>query len=176
MPKPICTFFSKTNACKHGDDCIKTHLVPQRGLCVILKNLYLYPEVDSKSTLNDFEVGLHSEIFYEDIFTELALEFGEITKMFIAANSCRHIAGNVYIQFRKEEDADHAMIGIPAKTYYYSKINVERGAMYDIDDALCGDYLRGNCSKGGDCSYVHPLQIFSDDLYYSQEKYTKRIK
>ncbi|KAF9762498.1 Splicing factor U2af small subunit A [Nosema granulosis] len=182
MVKPICSFFSKTNACKHGDDCIKSHSIRHTSPCIVLKSLYLFPDVDLKSTLDNFEKILHTEIFFEDIFTEISLGYGQISQLFIAANSCRHIAGNVYIQFKDVECANNAIAGLSKRTYYYTEIKVERGAMIDISEAVCGDYLKGFCTKKGECSYVHPINISKRllvDLYQSQYmlySQTKKIR
>ncbi|EOB14044.1 Splicing factor U2AF 26 kDa subunit [Nosema bombycis CQ1] len=177
MNKPLCTFFSKTNSCKHGDDCIKTHKLLENSPCLVLKNLYFYPQNDTKNSLSDFEIQLHSEFFFEDIFTTLSLDYGEIKNLIIAQNSCKHILGNVYVQFESKSSAESAFLGLSTRTYFYSEIKVEKGAMFNISEGVCEDFLRRSCTKGGDCSYVHPIRISKkliDELYLSQKYFLKR--
>lgn len=46
--------------------------------------------------------------FFEEIFTELEDKYGEIEEMNVCDNIGEHMIGNVYVKFRKEEDAEKA--------------------------------------------------------------------
>lgn len=59
---------------------------------------------------NDFD------LFYEDVFMELA-KFGEVEEMVVCENVGEHLVGNVYCQFRLEEDAGNAVTNLNNRFY-----------------------------------------------------------
>lgn len=77
MNREICFFYSRTNGCIHGLDCV-IHPVASRGRAVVVKNMYLYPMNDPASTLDKTAVQLHADLFYEDWFTEMSLRYGPV--------------------------------------------------------------------------------------------------
>lgn len=56
------------------------------------------------------------DMFYEDVFTELA-SFGEVEEMIVCDNVGDHLVGNVYCQFRTEEDAGKAVESLNDRFY-----------------------------------------------------------
>ena len=50
----------------------------------------------------------HYDNFFEDCFVEAEEKYGEIEEMNVCDNLGDHLVGNVYIKFRREEDAEKA--------------------------------------------------------------------
>lgn len=50
--------------------------------------------------------------FFEEIFVELNDEYGEIEEMNVCDNIGEHMIGNVYVKFRREEDAERCVKGL----------------------------------------------------------------
>ncbi len=63
------------------------------------------------------QVSEHFDLFYEDIFVELSLKYGEIEEMHICENIGDHLVGNVYTKFRYEDDAAKCMQSINNRFY-----------------------------------------------------------
>lgn len=61
--------------------------------------------VDPQKKIDDFED------FFEDVFTELT-KFGEIEEMQVVDNLGDHLVGNVYVKYKREEDAARALQGL----------------------------------------------------------------
>jgi splicing factor U2AF subunit len=68
------------------------------------------PGMDDKEAQEEFED------FYEDIFEELS-KYGEIEEMNVCDNICDHLLGNVYVKFRREEDAERAIKALTGRFY-----------------------------------------------------------
>lgn len=56
------------------------------------------------------------DLFYEDVFMELA-QFGEVEEMCVCDNIGDHLVGNVYCQFKYEEDAGKAVENLNRRFY-----------------------------------------------------------
>lgn len=46
--KVNCSFYFKIGACRHGDKCSRTHIMPSFSQTVLLKNLYHNPMIDTR--------------------------------------------------------------------------------------------------------------------------------
>ena len=51
----------------------------------------------------------HYDNFFEDCFVEAEEKYGEVEEMNVCDNLGDHLVGNVYIKFRREEDAERAV-------------------------------------------------------------------
>lgn len=61
--------------------------------------------IDPQKKLDDFED------FFEDVFAEMA-KFGEVEEMQVVDNLNDHLVGNVYVKYKREEDAAKALQGL----------------------------------------------------------------
>lgn len=61
------------------------------------------------ANVSDEEMQEHYDNFFEDVFVELEDKYGEIEEMNVCDNLGDHLVGNVYIKFRREEDAERAV-------------------------------------------------------------------
>ena len=57
------------------------------------------------ANMSDHKIQEQFEAFFEDVFFECEEKYGEIEEMCVSDNQCDHLRGNVYIKFRREEDA-----------------------------------------------------------------------
>lgn len=172
MNKETCFFYSRTNGCKHGLECIKIHPSASRSRVVVVKNMYLYPRNDPLCSLGHASVQIHVDLFYEDWFTEISLNYGPVRRIAIASNSCVQLLGNIYIEFESEADAARCAGEIGRRCYGGKKISAELGNCYRVDDGMCTDYRRGLCSKGDQCNFIHMAKVSEDlvnELLVSQE-------
>uniref|UniRef100_A0A1B0CCF4 Splicing factor U2af 38 kDa subunit n=1 Tax=Lutzomyia longipalpis TaxID=7200 RepID=A0A1B0CCF4_LUTLO len=114
--KVNCSFYFKIGACRHGDRCSRIHNKPTFSQTVLLQNLYVNPQNSAKSAdgshlvanVSDEEMQEHYDNFFEDVFVECEDKYGEIEEMNVCDNLGDHLVGNVYIKFRREEDAERA--------------------------------------------------------------------
>ena len=54
--------------------------------------------------------------FYEDIYDELT-KYGEIEELNVCDNVCEHMIGNVYVKYRREEEAEKALKALTGRFY-----------------------------------------------------------
>lgn len=87
-----CPFYWKIGACRHGDQCSRTHYKPTNGQTLIIRHLYQNPPVAlaiAEGQEVDDEVADqaqdHFENFYEEVFEELS-KFGEIEEAVVVDN------------------------------------------------------------------------------------------
>ena len=174
--KVNCPFFYKMGACRHGDKCSKKHIKPTFSQTVLLSNFYLNPALDSNCPLTDDQVQQHFDLFYEDIFTELALQYGEIEEMHICDNVGDHLIGNVYVRFFREKDASYAVSELNKRFYAGRPLAAELSPVLNFRQARCKDYESNNCTRGGFCNFMHiksPSEAMYTDLMKAQAGYLK---
>ena len=79
---------------------------------VVLENMYINQFNAAKSADGSHISGTDEvkkqeifDEFFEDVFVECEEKYGRIEEMSVCDNRCDHLRGNVYIKFRREEDA-----------------------------------------------------------------------
>lgn len=156
-----CPFYFKIGACRHGDQCSRTHNRPVISQTVLLKNMYQnmpaaiamaegQPVEDAQAD----EAQDHFEAFYEDVFHELARN-GELMDMGVCDNIGDHLIGSVYAKFSKEESAEKALKALAGRFYAGRVIAPEYCPVTDLADARCRQYDDAQCSRGGFCNFIH---------------------
>jgi splicing factor U2AF subunit len=100
----------------------------------------------------------HFEDFYEDIYEELS-KFGEVETLNVCDNLADHMIGNVYVQFREEEQAVAAHNALQGRFYSGRPIIVEYSPVTDFREATCRQYEENSCNRGGYCNFMHVKQI-----------------
>jgi len=103
----------------------------------------------------------HFEDFFEDIFEELS-KFGEIENLNICDNLADHMVGNVYVQFREEEQAAAALKAMQGRFYSGRPIIVDFSPVTDFREATCRQFEENNCNRGGYCNFMHVKKINKD--------------
>ncbi|KAI1283720.1 Splicing factor U2af 38 kDa subunit [Halotydeus destructor] len=171
--KVNCSFYFKIGACRHGDRCSRIHNKPTFSQTILLQNLYQNPQnigqtpdgtaIPGVNVVSDEECQEHFDNFFEDVFVELEDKYGEIEEMNVCDNLGDHLVGNVYVKFRKEEDADKSVRDLNNRWFATRPIYAELSPVTDFREACCRQYEMGECTRSGFCNFMH-LKPISRDL------------
>jgi len=168
--KVNCSFYFKIGACRHGERCSRMHNKPTFSQTIVLRNLYVNPQNSAKSAdgshlanISDEEMQEHFDSFFEDVFVECETKYGEIEEMNVCDNLGDHLVGNVYIKFRREEDAEKAVNDVNNRWFGGGPINGELSPVTDFREACCRQYEVGECTRSGFCNFMH-LKPISREL------------
>ncbi|PIK43521.1 putative splicing factor [Apostichopus japonicus] len=160
--KVNCSFYFKIGACRHGDRCSRLHNKPTFSQTILIQNIYQNPQNTAQSAdgshlpqMSDVEMQQHFDDFFEEIFVELELKYGEIEEMNVCDNLGDHLVGNVYIKFRREEDAEKAVEHLNTRWFNGQPIRSELSPVTDFREACCRQYEMGECTRGGFCNFMH---------------------
>ena len=83
--------------------------------------------------------------------------------MNVCDNLGDHLVGNVYIKFRREEDAESAVKALNNRWFGGRPIYAELSPVTDFREACCRQYEMGECTRSGFCNFMH-LKPISRDL------------
>ncbi|KAF8668267.1 hypothetical protein HU200_052321 [Digitaria exilis] len=162
-----CPFYSKIGACLHGDRCYRLHNRPTISPTLVLVNMYQRPDmitpgVDAQGQpIGPEKMQEHFEDFYEYIYEELS-KFGELENLNVCDNLADSMIGNVYVQFREEEQAAAAYNALQGRIYSGRPIIVEYSPVTDFRQATCRQFEEDSCIRGGCCKFLHVKQIGRD--------------
>lgn len=160
-----CPFYWKIGACRHGDQCSRSHYKPTCSQTLILRHMYHNPPValaiaegqDVDDQLAD-QAQDHFEAFYEEVFEELA-NYGPIEEMVVCDNIGDHMIGNVYVKYANEDDSDKAASQLRGRYYAGRMIEVEFSPVTDFREARCRQFVDGQCTRGGYCNFMHMKHV-----------------
>ncbi|CAI9777122.1 unnamed protein product [Fraxinus pennsylvanica] len=159
-----CPFYFKIGACRHGDRCSRLHNRPTISPTLVLANMYhrpdmITPGVDPQGQpIDPKKIQEHFEDFYEDIFEELS-KFGEIETLNVCDNLADHMIGNVYVQFKEEDQAAAALQALQGRFYSGRPIIADFSPVTDFREATCRQFEEDNCNRGGYCNFMHVKMI-----------------
>ncbi|XP_058073342.1 splicing factor U2af small subunit B [Magnolia sinica] len=159
-----CPFYFKIGACRHGDRCSRLHNRPTISPTILLSNMYQRPDMITPGldpqgqAIDPRKIQEHFEDFYEDIFEELS-KFGEIESLNICDNLADHMVGNVYVQFKEEDQAAAAVQALQGRFYSGRPIIVDFSPVTDFREATCRQFEENSCNRGGYCNFMHVKQI-----------------
>ncbi|KAK2508256.1 hypothetical protein MC885_019566, partial [Smutsia gigantea] len=105
--------------------------------------------------VSDVEVQEHYDNFFEEVFTELQEKYGEIEEMNVCDNLGDHLVGNVYVKFRREEDAERAVAELNNRWFNGQAVHAELSPVTDFRESCCRQYEMGECTRGGFCNFMH---------------------
>ncbi|KAI7870037.1 hypothetical protein BDF14DRAFT_1874081 [Spinellus fusiger] len=152
--KVNCSFYFKIGACRHGDRCSRKHVKPTFSQTILIANMYRNPAHDPTCNMNEEQLQEDFDLFYEDVFTELA-KFGEVEEMCVCDNVGDHLVGNVYCQYRYEEDAGNAVASLNNRFYAGRPLYAELSPVTDFREACCRQHEIAECNRGGFCNFMH---------------------
>lgn len=153
--KVNCSFYFKIGACRHGETCSRKHVKPTFSPTVLLPNIYLNPQHDPACTLTEAQLQQHFDLFYEDLYVELAQKYGELEELMICDNIGDHLIGNVYARFASEETAARALADLNTRWYMQRPLFAELSPVTDFRESCCRQYENGACNRGGYCNFMH---------------------
>uniref|UniRef100_A0A672Y7T5 U2 small nuclear RNA auxiliary factor 1 n=1 Tax=Sphaeramia orbicularis TaxID=375764 RepID=A0A672Y7T5_9TELE len=177
--KVNCSFYFKIGACRHGDRCSRLHNKPTFSQTILIQNIYRNPQNSaqtadaSRCAVSDVEMQEHYDEFFEEVFTEMEEKYGEVEEMNVCDNLGDHLVGNVYVKFRREEDAEKAVMDLNNRWFNAQPIHAELSPVTDFREACCRQYEMGECTRGGFCNFMH-LKPISREL--RRELYGRRRK
>ncbi|VDO58291.1 unnamed protein product [Schistosoma margrebowiei] len=162
--KVNCSFYFKIGACRHGEQCSRLHNKPSASWITILPELlvkiFFY---SSKVNLTEVQAQQIFDEFFEEVFVECEEKYGEIEEMNVCDNLGDHLVGNVYIKFRREEDAEKAVQDLNERWFGGRPVHAELSPVTDFREACCRQYELGECTRGGFCNFMH-LKPISREL------------
>ncbi|KAJ3179507.1 Splicing factor U2AF 26 kDa subunit [Gaertneriomyces sp. JEL0708] len=191
--KVNCSFYFKIGACRHGDRCSRKHVKPNFSQTVLLSNVYQNPAYDGVSNLTEEQLQEHFDLFFEDMFMELA-KYGEVEEMNVCDNVGDHLVGSkfiasrrpscaklimtttaldVYVRFKYEENAGNAVDGLNNRFYAGRPLYAELSPVTDFGEACCRQYEMGECTRGGFCNFMHlklPSRKLEKELFQAQDE------
>lgn len=160
--KVNCSFFFKMGACTHGDRCSRIHNKPTFSQTMLLQNLYINPQNSAKTAdgshlanVTDEEMQEHYDNFFEDVFVECEDKYGQVEEMNVCDNLGDHLVGNVYVKFKREEDAEKATNDLNNRWFGGRPIYAELTPVTDFREACCRQYETGECTRSGFCNFMH---------------------
>ncbi|CAN0916643.1 Splicing factor U2af small subunit A [Linum grandiflorum] len=159
-----CPFYFKIGACRHGDRCSRMHTKPSVSPTLLLSNMYQRPDMitpgvdPNGNPIDPRKIQEHFEDFYEDLFEELS-KYGEIESLNVCDNLADHMVGNVYVQFREEDQAANALQNLTGRYYAGRPIIVDFSPVTDFREATCRQYDENTCNRGGYCNFMHLKRI-----------------
>ncbi|XP_068648538.1 splicing factor U2af small subunit B-like [Aristolochia californica] len=159
-----CPFYFKIGACRHGDRCSRLHNRPTISPTLLLSNMYQRPDMITPGldpqgqAIDPRKIQEHFEDFFEDIFEELS-KFGEIESLNICDNLADHMVGNVYVQFKEEDQAAAAVQALQGRFYSGRPIIADFSPVTDFREATCRQFEENSCNRGGYCNFMHVKQI-----------------
>ncbi|XP_051023050.1 splicing factor U2AF 35 kDa subunit-like [Acomys russatus] len=167
--KVNCSFYFKIGACRHGERCSRLHNKPTFSQTVVLLNIYRNPQSSAqpadgvRGAVRALEMPEHYDEFFEEVFTEMEAKYGEVEEMNVCDNLGDHLVGNVYVKFRREEDAEKAVKDLNNRWFHGQPIHAELSPVTDFREASCRQYEVGQCTRGGFCNFMH-LKAISREL------------
>ena len=161
--KVNCSFYFKIGACRHGEGCSRLHNKPTFSQTILMQNLYQNPATRTQNpdgTLQTFSLMSEEEqqeyydTFFEDVFIELEEKYGEIEELNVCDNLGDHLIGNVYVKFRKEEDAEKVVLSLNNRWFNGQPIRAELSHANNLKSAVAS-FLDGDCNRGSYCGFMH---------------------
>jgi len=161
-----CAFYLKTGACRFGPSCSKAHPYPVSSPVILLRNFYeplygalkrdvqLNEDEDEDLEIDESEAYNHFQEFYADTAPELR-QFGEIVQLKVCRNHAPHLRGNVYVQYKNDEDAMRAIRSLNGRYYAGRPITTELSPVTHWKTAVCGMSDKNQCPRGRQCNFLH---------------------
>ncbi|EKE39293.1 zinc finger c-x8-c-x5-c-x3-h type domain containing protein [Entamoeba nuttalli P19] len=177
--KPVCEFFYKIGACRHGDACNKTHIKPESSQTLLFTRMYQNPKkrIDDGEALERDEKKIMREFneFYEDVFRELE-NYGEILDFIVCGNDNDHMMGNVYVKYDTEEHAAAAKKALTGRYYAKKILTPNFCRVTEFKEAICRQQQIGTCTRGGMCNFIHVIEPDRNLKYdlFRKQKFRRR--
>ncbi|XP_021347037.1 U2 small nuclear ribonucleoprotein auxiliary factor 35 kDa subunit-related protein 2-like isoform X2 [Mizuhopecten yessoensis] len=178
-----CPFFAKTAACRFGDRCSRTHPETESSTILLFRGMYSHFELEQGLTGEEYDTDLileydDSELyqnfrdFYEDIVPEFKA-IGRLVQVKVCCNYEPHLRGNVYIQYRREDDAASAFAQFNGRFYGGKQLSCEYVTIPTWKSAVCGLFGSGRCPKGRNCNFFHVFKNPGNEFWESDRNFDR---
>jgi len=189
--KQLCQFYEKVGSCRFGDNCSRHHEKVDASTTLLLSgmfNTFAFDIVDrARKTfqgdvddlwLEHSDTDLYDEFveFYNDVIPELET-YGKVIQFKVCCNRDKHLLGNVYVQYKHQNDAKRAAESLNGRFYGGKALTVKYVLIKSWKSAICGlHYHNRNCPRGHHCNFLHvfkePSRRFYDiDTDFATQKY-----
>lgn len=170
-----CAFYLKTGSCRYGDTCSKCHPYPNESTTILIKNMYdglgmsdvADEDNDDDLEHDEDEIMNHFNEFFRDVVPVFE-QYGEIVHVRVCRNHSSHLRGNVYVQYKLEDEALAALRGLVGRYYAQKSIVAEFSPIIHWKSAVCGLYQKQTCQRGKLCNFLHvfpnPGGVFEGEL------------
>ncbi|XP_029639367.1 U2 small nuclear ribonucleoprotein auxiliary factor 35 kDa subunit-related protein 2 isoform X1 [Octopus sinensis] len=159
----VCSFFAKTGACRFGERCSRNHPEPEVCTTLVFPGMYTHMTLDNAQDDYDTDLTLEFEEgeiyenfkeFYEDVLPEFKA-VAQVVQFKVSCNYEPHLRGNVYVQFKTEEDAFNAFTKFNGRWYGGRQLSCHFVEIKKWGAAICGLYSENRCHKGKSCNFLH---------------------
>ncbi|XP_066582180.1 U2 small nuclear ribonucleoprotein auxiliary factor 35 kDa subunit-related protein 2 [Prorops nasuta] len=177
--KEACPFFTKTGACRYGDNCSRNHRRVCLSNVILIPAFYSHFSLEKNAAEYDTDISLeyessemraHYREFYKDVVPELE-NFGKIRNIKCCCNTELHLRGNLYVEYYSERDAARALRGLKGRWYAGRRLNCEFSNISSWRGAVCG---MQKCPKGRTCNFLHTLRNPHNE--YNKRSPSRRMK
>ncbi|XP_065056685.1 U2 small nuclear ribonucleoprotein auxiliary factor 35 kDa subunit-related protein 2-like isoform X2 [Rhopilema esculentum] len=159
-----CSFYLKTGACRFGERCSRQHPRPPVSQTLLIPNMFqdvrlmevMLDEKDNDVELEFDEDELYSNFkdFYKDVLEEFR-SVGQVQQFKVCCNFEPHLRGNVYIQYKSENDALNAYAKFNGRWYAGKQLSLQFSPVNKWKSAICGTFARNRCPRGKNCNFLH---------------------
>jgi splicing factor U2AF subunit len=177
--KVNCPFYWKIGACRHGERCTRNHNKPTISQTLLIPHMYPNPKTTTlmDSTGNPI---IFTEEFcqqhFEDFFLDACEEFskyGHLEEINVSDNICEHMAGNVYLKYSQEEEANRALKAIAGRYYGGRTMVPEFSPVTDFREARCRQFETSKCTREGLCNFIHLRAPKNRTKYFVEKPFSK---
>nr|XP_045015456.1 U2 small nuclear ribonucleoprotein auxiliary factor 35 kDa subunit-related protein 2-like [Jaculus jaculus] len=168
-----CPFYSKTGACRFGERCSRKHCSPTSSPTLLLKNMFTTfgmeqcrrddYEPDAGLEYSEEETYQQFLDFYHDVLPELQL-VGRVVQFKVSCNLEPHLRGNVYVQYRSEEECQAAFALLNGRWYAGRRLQCQFCPVTRWKMAICGLFEVGRCPRGPRCNFLHVFRNPNDEF------------
>ncbi|CAF0864041.1 unnamed protein product [Didymodactylos carnosus] len=147
IERPKCSFFLKTGVCKYNERCSRFHDRPDVSNTILLLNMYSNFEMQyGLDDEYDADIGLEFEEseryqnfkeFYYDVLPEFEA-FGHVVEFKVCSNFEIHLRGNVYVQFKTDDEAVRAFQRMNGRFYGGKMLQCEFVNITNWKNSICG--------------------------------------
>ncbi|KAL7712261.1 U2 snRNP auxiliary factor [Entamoeba marina] len=148
----VCMFYMKVGACRHGDNCNKSHNVPTSSQTLLFPHLWDPQPIQTPEQMREYEQ------FYANLFG-LCSQYGRLLDCVVSENQCNHLYGNVLVKFSSESEAYQAMMALRGKRFHKSVMNPILSPVINFKEARCRQHDNSNCPRSRGCNFLHLLEI-----------------
>lgn len=184
-----CPFYWKIGACRHGDQCSRSHYKPSSSPTIVLRHMYPNPPVaiaiaEGQNVSDELldEAADHFEAFFSEVFEEL-YKYGEVEDMVVCDNIGDHIIGNVYVKYSDDDAAKKALSALQGRYYAGKPIQAEFTPVTDFREARCRQFVDGQCRRGGYCNFMHLKHVprslkrkLFNKMYEEHPEYREKVR
>jgi len=119
------------------------------------------------------EIKSHFEAFWLDVVPEFR-KFGKIEQLRVCRNHSHHLRGNVYVMYKREEDARRAFQAFQGRFYAGRQLFVQYSPLVNWKTAVCGLFKKLRCERGKQCNFLHVFKNPNGELEGKEEEEESR--